>query len=299
MTHDINMANRLLAADDSRILLLVDDMIGSGDTICDWLSNPQNKPILNLYLKLHRVFVVCVAIAEKGFNKLRKEYPLLKVFGDITPKAFKHVGAVFGGSVKMKSYQDLCYKYGCVLSKGNPLGYGNCQSLVVFEHGTPNNTLPIIWSRSKFNGKRWFPLFARFSEDRIATTHEPTKEQRKWLVYLASLFGYDEVTQKLFSTSNMYLLRIINLKYRKIEDYTIAHILGVSSAFLDKLIQQGIEKKLWDKNFKLTEQTVKAYEDAIKKIAIRHTEERERKFKSDAVLQSDIIYIPETFKGVK
>lgn len=38
-----------------------------------------------------------------------------------------------------------------------PLGYGDSQAMVVFAHNCPNNTLPVLWERTK----DWVPLFRR------------------------------------------------------------------------------------------------------------------------------------------
>jgi len=37
------------------------------------------------------------------------------------------------------------------------LGYGNSQATVVFEQSCPDNTLPILWAKSR----DWKPLFER------------------------------------------------------------------------------------------------------------------------------------------
>jgi hypothetical protein len=39
----------------------------------------------------------------------------------------------------------------------SPLGFGDCQALVVFETGCPNNSVPILWKQTG----EWQPLFPR------------------------------------------------------------------------------------------------------------------------------------------
>jgi len=44
------------------------------------------------------------------------------------------------------------------------LGYDDSQSLIVFPHNTPNNTLPIIWAGNKNEkeiGVPWNPIWER------------------------------------------------------------------------------------------------------------------------------------------
>jgi len=43
------------------------------------------------------------------------------------------------------------------MAKTMPLGYGNTQSTIVFEHNCPDNSLPILWATND----RWVPLFDR------------------------------------------------------------------------------------------------------------------------------------------
>lgn len=59
----------------------------------------------------------------------------------------------------------MCEKYGNQLFKEHPLGYDNTQSLIVFPHNTPNNTLPIIWASNDNEASAgeilWRPLWNR------------------------------------------------------------------------------------------------------------------------------------------
>lgn len=48
-----------------------------------------------------------------------------------------------------------------------PLGYRDGQSLVVFSHNTPSNTLPVFWSA--FDG--WQPLYTRYDSFNADTGH--------------------------------------------------------------------------------------------------------------------------------
>jgi len=53
--------------------------------------------------------------------------------------------------------RQVAFLHGARLEKHAPLGYGDCEAAVVFEHNCPNNSLPILWSESK----DWAPLFKR------------------------------------------------------------------------------------------------------------------------------------------
>lgn len=60
--------------------------------------------------------------------------------------------------------RDDCYRtaldHGKVLLPSHPLGYRNGQLLIGFFHNTPDNTLPIIWSKGVAS-RRWSPIFPR------------------------------------------------------------------------------------------------------------------------------------------
>ena len=59
--------------------------------------------------------------------------------------------------------EQTCRKYGAVLEPTIPLGYGDCQLLLAFQHNTPDNTLPIFWSEGS-QSKAWTPIFKRYSK---------------------------------------------------------------------------------------------------------------------------------------
>ena len=56
----------------------------------------------------------------------------------------------------------MCRGIGEVLEPSQPLGYGDCQALVTFQHRCPNNTLPIFYKAGvQYHGREWMPLFRR------------------------------------------------------------------------------------------------------------------------------------------
>lgn len=57
--------------------------------------------------------------------------------------------------------EQMCRSYGDVLEPEAPLGYGNCQLLLGFQHNTPDNTLPVFWSDG-YTGSQWTPMFRRY-----------------------------------------------------------------------------------------------------------------------------------------
>ncbi|MBM4056516.1 MAG: hypothetical protein FJ264_17990 [Planctomycetes bacterium] len=79
-------------------------------------------------------------------------------------KAFSPNSCYFPDSKLRKRLKKICKKYGNQLYPGHPLGYEDSQSLFVFPHNVPNNTLPIIWAgpdSESAPGRIWRPLWKR------------------------------------------------------------------------------------------------------------------------------------------
>lgn len=57
--------------------------------------------------------------------------------------------------------EQLCREFGNILEPSAPLGFGNCQLLLGFQHNTPDNTLPILWYDEP-GTVEWIPIFRRY-----------------------------------------------------------------------------------------------------------------------------------------
>lgn len=287
------------------VIVLVDDIIGSGNTFCSWLKEKLNKGEignqLNNLIVQSRIKLISIVVLEKGKRKINSEYSTIDVLGEDTCKLFLQTRSIFGGRVRMKRYREFCYKYGKLLSKRWPLGYENSQALIVFDHATPNNTLPIIWSDSCIAGRNtaWYPLFPRFAHQRVIRAKETMQDKRRELVLLRELFGYEEVEKALFKRSNLHLLQIVKLKLENVDVFTIRQALGISQNDLEELFNLGVSKNLWDAQWQLTEPCRTQYRELKKKIAFDKTVRKEKELEASSYLRGEIIYIPETFKGVK
>ena len=287
------------------VIVLVDDIIGSGNTFCSWLKEKLNKGEignqLNNLIVQSRIKLISIVVLEKGKRKINSEYSTIDVLGEDTRKLFLQTRSIFGGHVRMKRYREFCYKYGKLLSKRWPLGYENSQALIVFDHATPNNTLPIIWSDSCIAGRNtaWYPLFPRFAHQRVIRAKETMQDKRRELVLLRELFGYEEVEKALFKRSNLRLLQIVKLKLESVDVFTIRQALGISQNDLEELFNLGVSKNLWDAQWQLTEPCRTQYRELKKKIAFDKTVRKEKELEASSYLRGEIIYIPETFKGVK
>jgi hypothetical protein len=141
--------------------VFIDDLIGSGNQA----TNFFNQKLVNL--KLDKYYFSLLAF-EDGINNILKNTGFKDVFTikllSKSDKAFSENSEIFREEKQRTLIKDFAQKYGRMLYPKGPLGYDDCQALIVFSHNTPNNTLPIIWASNKNEkktGVSWNPLFER------------------------------------------------------------------------------------------------------------------------------------------
>ena len=77
-------------------------------------------------------------------------------------RAFAAGAGIFDGERERGAAEQLCKSIGAVLEPKQPLGFGDSQALVCFNHRCPNNTLPVFYkSGVVYQGQEWIPLFPR------------------------------------------------------------------------------------------------------------------------------------------
>ena len=182
-------------------LILIDDFVGTGQSVEDFFVEKIN-PITENF---NSIFFVGIAGMKDGIRKINKYFSRVLIpNSNIFEKVFSSESSYFGYR-KHINYRLLAYKYGSVLTSpiklknGNDkfihaLGYNNAQALVSFSYGSPNNTLPIIWS----NKDNWIPLLPRFSKDKISQAREFRKNISFELSILKE-FGSDLLKDNFFS----------------------------------------------------------------------------------------------------
>ena len=155
------------------MLVFVDDIIGSGDQATRFARKifptiPQN---------INKYYVVLLAL-ENGLNKVKNETGFTMVIPakvrSEEHKAFSPQSCYFKDPKQRERLKKICYKYGKRLYPEYPLGYEDSQSLFVFPHNVPNNTLPIIWAGPESEsepGVPWKPLWKR-----VKIPTQPPKE---------------------------------------------------------------------------------------------------------------------------
>ena len=156
----------LIARPEIKALVFVDDIIGTGRSAVDNFKKLFNAPVHTAPVRDDlRICLVAVTGFMKTKEKVEKSIKELGIEAmiyicdplDDSAKCFGSESKVFLDEPERERAKALSYKYGQKLEKNHPLGYGDCQALIVFESSCPNNTLPILWDISK----EWVPLFRR------------------------------------------------------------------------------------------------------------------------------------------
>jgi len=159
-------------------LVIVDDFIGTGNALCEYLEELNNEcgEILRDLIskdvevteaeKVKKLQLHCIAVC--GFtdakSKIENKLNEIGIPASINicdplndeDKIFNEKSRIFN-NIERKKAEEIAYEFGSKLEKRYPFGYGNCQTAVVFEHNCPNNCLPILWAKSK----EFEPLFER------------------------------------------------------------------------------------------------------------------------------------------
>lgn len=160
----------LLNQPDIQALVFIDDFVGTGNSAITYLKEvcKDITPVIKgRDLKLKFVFVSIVAFTE-GWLRLQKEVDSLGVDVllhtcetlDQKNQCFSENSLYYTNAAEREQAKELAINFGKQLEKKWPLGYGNLELALVFEHGCPNNSLPILWDDASGDFE-WRPLFKR------------------------------------------------------------------------------------------------------------------------------------------
>lgn len=272
-----------LTQDDE--LILVDDIIGSGNT--------HYKEIIDAEFPEKRNFsvgVLSVIINEKGKSFLKKKFPELEIYGEVKIDVFDDEQRLFGTRIKTKAIREFAYKYGKKLDAQNPLGYKNSQMLVIFAHTVPNNTLPIIWK----NTREWTALVPRAHFIKNERALNNRQDNTRWLVGLKNLFKVNPDNPKtLFGTGEYALLYVLRGLYKGKLLPVIANEMSIPLYELDKIFLDGVNRGLWDKHGNLTIIAKSELAQVMKKMSYHNNDDVTNKYN-----EIHKPYMPQTFRGL-
>jgi hypothetical protein len=151
-------------------LVLVDDFVGTGGTLSKRLAEKGDAIRVAAERTGRGAILAIVAGFETGLAAIQDaievtELPLALVPGSVldeTDRAFSDSATVFDDAEERMVARRMVESLGRSIGSREPLGTGDQEALVVFEHNCPNNTLPVLWRES--TELSWTPLFPRVTQ---------------------------------------------------------------------------------------------------------------------------------------
>lgn len=161
-----DLASLLESKKQTRFLLVVEDIVGTGEDMIKTLSIINDR--IGSMLKDKNILVILqtVCALEDGIQAINEfckslEFQTFILSFETHSKFFDHPPEPYFIDENWEDIRSVAEKYGKRLNPGAPLGYGNSQMLVVFHDNCPNNSLPILWASSYETDFFWTPLFPR------------------------------------------------------------------------------------------------------------------------------------------
>lgn len=141
-----------LGKDDTVVLL--DDFSGTGTQVCDAWNDPETS-FGALLAGVGKVYLILVAASKAARARISNETALCPMPAHElhdSDNLFSEKCRHFTPADREKILQ-----YCKIADKRNPMGFGGCGLVVVFQHRPPNNTIPILHA----DNSKWTGLFIR------------------------------------------------------------------------------------------------------------------------------------------
>lgn len=312
LTPDIGGFNKNVNSQD--VLVLIDDFVGTGKTIENYYLE-KIAPVSDIF---SQTAFIGVAGMKFGVHKISRCFNRIIIpKSNIFLKVFSNEASYFGYR-KFYGHRDLAFKYGALLTRakklknGNEkhihaLGHENSQALVCFSYGSPNNTLPIIYSNSNENIE-WTPLIPRFSEDKINIAKSFRKNILHELAILKE-FGSENVRKSFFSLKinkgrktfsslnhiDFSIYAIIKMARNGFNSVSICQRLGILHDDYERYLLIGRERGVFTEKNSLTQFGLELYSEA-KKCIERRRRSLEINSEKNYVINA-INYMPKKFNG--
>ena len=151
-----------------KAVIIIDDVIGSGDTVIEELEKLNEELGDLLYEKKIQVFICSVYGLNKGIDKIieyakKVKFAIIVNVADIVNENdqwYHGDSGIFSDFEERETASRIVMEYGKKLTKDMPFGHDGCGLLVVTRDNCPDNTIGIIWDTTPRYPK-WIPLFKR------------------------------------------------------------------------------------------------------------------------------------------
>ena len=145
-------------------IIFIDDIVGTGEQFLKFVNSLGDK--FEEILDKIPVVYLCATAWTKGIEKINDKYPkIIIAIGEelgaeqrfFEEEAWKFEGSDLTIASLKKHYEDLLQRLG-ISSSSYKYGHKKCAFTYGFEHGCPNNSLPLLW----YDGSENFsPLLRR------------------------------------------------------------------------------------------------------------------------------------------
>jgi len=161
------LVDEIKKREDIKAVVFLDDFVGTGNQASENLQSICKALAGVVSEKEIRFFFITAIGMKRGIGNLKNVAstltPSIEVHCcemlDDADQYFSEKSDIFNNSNIKDEAREIALRYGKLLVKDNPLGYGDLGIGVVFEHSCPNDSLPIIWAESP--NPRWTALFKR------------------------------------------------------------------------------------------------------------------------------------------
>lgn len=281
---------------ENDVLFYVDDVVGTGNTFVKY-AQKNDKVIKTLEEDFTaEVKLLCIVTTVGGKGRLERDYPSMELIGEEKRKAFDVDKSCFGSYYRMLPIREFAFKYGKkIVGKDSALGYENSQLLIIFSHSVPNNSLPIIWKHTE----QFIPLVPRSYAVKGEKAFMNRNETNRWMYFFMDFFqmkGNRDVSQIFHDKVNYMLMSVLRLMLRGLDDLSIANILGLHCLDMEAIWQKGLMANLWNDQHQITDACQKRYQELLKQMKFENTVYN-RSIKREE--EKELVYVPETFRGLK
>ena len=140
--------------ENNKIILAVDDFIGTGDTAKKFIENLLNK---FKDLKIEDLAILTLVIQKQAIQNLKTKYPNIKIFRSIEKKkgiSDKYSDTELSEKTKLMKHIEKNLN----IPDEYSFGYEKSETLVTMIR-TPNNTFPVFWYNKENESNAPFPRF--------------------------------------------------------------------------------------------------------------------------------------------
>jgi hypothetical protein len=141
-----------LGRDD--VVVFLDDFSGSGTQVCDAWNSPETS-FGALLAGVGKIYLIVVAASKAARKRISDETSICLM----PAHQLREGDNVFSDHCKhfTKAERVKLFHYCEIADKKSPKGFGDCGFVVVFQHRSPNNSIPILHA----DHSRWTGLFPR------------------------------------------------------------------------------------------------------------------------------------------